>query len=436
MNTDIRISFLWAIILLSIPLLLLSLLLVLFFLHRQKGKRFQEELQNRTSELEAQVERAQTAASVKSSFLSRMSHEIRTPLNAIIGVVQIIRDMSLKDKLKEYMEIIEDNSKHLMGIINDILDFSKIESGNLILEEECFSLRRNIDFLNSMFQGRANVKGLFLSIETLDIKHDGIVADRLRLNQVLINLLSNAIKFTDEGGKVTLIVQEIAHMNEDSVYRFTVQDNGIGIDPEQAKRLFTPFIQANAGVSRVYGGTGLGLSISQSIVRMMGGEIEIETVPGEGSIFQFTIQVRAEVDAPKAQVVTTKLPDKLRGKRILIVDDIDINREIMAALLESGGAILEMAEDGKKAFEAFCTSELNQYDLILMDMFMPVMDGCTATEKIRACERADAKTVRIVAMTANVMKEEMEKAFTAGMNGYLSKPVEMEILCAKLEEWL
>lgn len=233
-----------------------------------------------------------------------------------------------------------------------------------------------------------------------------------------------------------LSVQEIAHMDESSVYRFSVQDSGIGIDPEQAKKLFTPFTQANSSVSRLYGGTGLGLSISQSIVRMMGGDIELETTPGKGSLFQFTIKVKAVEKAPKVQVITSKLPAKLRGKRILIVDDIDINREIMMALLDGSGAHVDMAVDGNQALIIFLESNPYQYDLIFMDMFMPVMDGCTATEKIRACERPDAKTIKIVAMTANVMKEEMDRAFSAGMNGYLSKPVEMDVLCTKLEEWL
>jgi signal transduction histidine kinase len=267
----------WFFLLLTVPL---ALLCALACWHLRERGRFRRELQKRTDELELQVNQARVAASAKGDFLSRMSHEIRTPLNAIIGMVQIMRGAPESDKIPEYMGLMEDNSKHLMGVINDILDFSKLESGRLVLDEQCFSLRRDIDFLSAMFQSRAGDKGLRLKIELLDITHDGVVADMLRLNQVLINLLSNAVKFTDSGGSVTLTVQELAHLNGESAYRFSVKDSGVGIEPEQAQKLFTPFTQANADISRVYGGTGLGLAISQSIVRMMGGDIELETQPG------------------------------------------------------------------------------------------------------------------------------------------------------------
>jgi CheY-like chemotaxis protein len=332
----------------------------------------------------------------------------------------------------------EESSMHLLGIINDILDFSKIESGELVLSASNFSLKHNIDFVVSMFKEKIEQKRLNFSVELNNIEHDGIVADKLRLNQILINLLSNAIKFTDTGGSVMLTVEELAHIEGESVYQFVVQDSGIGIEPEQAKKLFTPFTQANVGVSHVYGGTGLGLSIAQNIVQMMGGEIELETEPGYGALFQFTIRTPAtkESDENPAKESKRTIPGKLLGKCILIVDDIEINREIMTELLDGSGALIEEASNGKEAFDMFCTGEAYRYDLILMDMLMPVMDGCDATMAIRASGKADAKDVKIIAMTANVLPEDVERAFLAGMNAYLVKPVEIETLYAKLEEWL
>jgi signal transduction histidine kinase/ActR/RegA family two-component response regulator len=436
LRTSITIGMIWFVCLHGVLFALLCFIVALILWQRRARLRMKEELRKQTVELELQVTRARAAARAKSDFMSRMSHEIRTPLNAIIGMLQIIRGAPQQDKTAEYLELMEDNSKHLMGVINDILDFSKIESGRLILNEQCFSLRRDIEFLASMFKERAEEKGLTLHTELVDITHDGILADQLRLNQVLINLLSNAVKFTDSGGAVMLTAEELVHLDGESAYRFTVQDNGIGIAPEQAQKLFTPFMQANADVTRLYGGTGLGLAISQSLVRMMGGDIELDTQLGLGAAFQFTIRVKVVENAPQERAATTNLPNKLRGKHLLIVDDIEINREIMAAILDGNDVEIDMAADGQQALEAFCADEPYRYDLIFMDMLMPVMDGCTATEKIRASGRADAEDVKIIAMTANVMPEDMERAYRAGMNGYLPKPIQLEVLCARLEEWL
>ncbi len=427
----------------GIPITVLFLLLICFFIallihHRRRETFFRGEMKRRTAEFELLLEQTKAAATAKSNFLSRMSHEIRTPLNAIIGMVQIMHASPDVTGADDYIEKIEENSRHLMGVINDILDFSKLESGKLSLENKSFSLKRNIDFVYSMFKDKINAKNIDFQAELRNIEHDGIVADMLRLNQVLVNLLSNAVKFTDNGGTIQLEVEELASLGGESVYRFTVMDNGIGIEPEQAKKLFTPFVQANSAVSRLYGGTGLGLSISQSIVKMMGGEIELETTPGQGAVFAFTIKVTATKNAEKeASPVNVGVPhEKLRGKRILIVDDIEINRDIAAALLESDDVMLETATNGKEAFDAFCAAESYWYDLILMDILMPVMDGFAATEMIRSSGRKDASDIKIIAMTANVLQEDVERAYLAGMNGYLTKPIEMDVLYAKLKEWL
>lgn len=405
--------------------------------NRRRVLQLEERIRAQKASLEEQVEKAEDLAKMKSDFLSRMSHEIRTPLNSIIGMAQIARNVAEANKVKECMNRMEESSKHLLGIVNDILDFSKIESANLELEEKLFSLGSCVSFVTSMFQAKTAEKGIRLRVDADDIQHDGIVTDMLRLNQVLINLLSNAIKFTDQGGEVTLTVHELAHLEGDSMYLFSVRDTGVGIEPEQARKLFTPFMQANAGVARIYGGTGLGLSIAQSIVRMMGGDIELETELGKGSEFSFTIRVPAMLHAEEEGAAEPiALHKDLSGKRIMIVDDIDINREVVAEMLADSGLTIETATNGKEALDAFLSSPPNWYDLILMDMQMPVMDGCAATQEIRDSGRPDASSIHIAAMTANVMREDVDHAFACGMDGYLSKPIDMEEMYQRMEEWL
>ncbi len=401
---------------------------------RHVARAQKEELARQKVHLEKQVAKAKEAARAKSDFLSRMSHEIRTPLNAIIGMVQIAQNASTAAKVTDCLNKVESSSKHLLGVVNDILDFSKIDSDSLVLERKLFSLTQNIHFVLSMMQVKAEEKGVNLSARAACPQHDGVETDMLRLNQVLINLLSNAIKFTENGGDVNLDVEELAHYNGESTYRFTVQDTGVGIAPEQAKKLFTPFTQANASVARLYGGTGLGLAISQRIVQMMGGDIEVETELGKGSVFWFTIRVPAKGMDPAP--TPTPQPEEdladLCGKRILVVDDIEINREVVAGLLDGSGVIIDHAANGKEAYDAFCNRDSRYYDLILMDMQMPVMDGCAAAREIRACGKEDAANIKIIAMTANVMPEDVEMAYAAGMDDYLPKPIDFVALSQKL----
>lgn len=416
--------------------LILSLCLALHF--RRMALDLRAELERQKASSEERVKQAREAVRAKSDFLSNMSHEIRTPLNAIIGMTQIGLRATTLEKAKACLDKAESSSQHLLGIINDILDFSKIEAGSLVLEERFFSLEKDIDFVTSMIKIKAKEKNIELRTKISEIGHDGIKTDMLRLNQVLVNLLSNAVKFTDPGGLVVLEAEELVHAQGESAYRFTVSDNGAGIEPDQAKKLFTPFTQANAGVARIYGGTGLGLAISQSIVQMMGGEIELETEPGKGSTFLFTIRVPAQehADRQEEEDRPQNKENHLADKRILVVDDIEINREVVAGLLDGSGAIIEMAANGREALNAYLRSVEFRYDLVLMDMQMPVMDGCDATRGIRASGRADAKSIRIVAMTASVMREDVERAYAAGMDAYVAKPVDQKTLYRVLEEWL
>jgi signal transduction histidine kinase/CheY-like chemotaxis protein len=380
---------------------------------------------------------AELASRAKGDFLSRMSHEIRTPMNAIVGMAQIAKNSPDITKINDCLSKIQDNSNHLLGIINDILDFSKLEAGKLSLDEEMFSLTESIDFVVSMFELKAKEKNIDLMLNIAHLEHDELYTDALRLNQTLINLLSNAVKFTNSGGKIDLTVNEESHDGGFGVYRFTIRDTGIGIEPKQAAKLFSPFEQANAGVSTRFGGTGLGLAICKNLVEMMGGGITFYSEPGKGSTFSFTINVRFVSDAakshPEKDTEVSDVPRDFSGRRVLIVDDIEINREILLEVLRETGIATDCAEDGLEALNKFRVSTDGYYDIILMDIQMPVLDGCAATREIRACSRNDAESIKIIAMTANVLAEDVNRALDSGMDGHLAKPVDFTVLINTIE---
>jgi signal transduction histidine kinase len=383
---------------------------------------------------------AEAASHAKSDFLSRMSHEIRTPLNAIIGMTQIAKTSGNIVKIKNCLDQVESSSAHLLGVINDILDFNKIESGKLSLNMEEFSLFENMDLVVSMMSPRARERAIDILLNMGSVNNDGITSDSLRLNQVLINLLSNAIKFSPEGSKIKLNVREEEAKDGISVFSFEVADQGIGISELQAEKLFTPFEQADGSITRNYGGTGLGLVISKSLVEMMGGEISLKSKPGEGSVFRFTIKCPAKPKpAQKSDEATEGAGAPVydfSGKRCLVVDDIEINREIIIELLSNTGILLETASNGQEALDLFDASPEGYFDVILMDMQMPVVDGCTATRMIRILPRGDAGKVPIVAMTANVMREDIQRAMESGMNAHLGKPIELADMYAVLRRYL
>ena len=391
-----------------------------------------------TTELYEEKEAALRFNEAKSEFLSRMSHEIRTPMNAIMGMAQIAQSASEPEKIENCLAKITESSDYLIGVVTDISDYSKLESGKLSLNEALFSLRDNMEFVVSMFQMRAAEKSITLSLSMENIVHDGVFSDSLRLNQVLLNLLSNAVKFTPENGRVELIVEELSHKNERGTYRFSVKDNGIGIDDDRQARLFEPFEPSrDVVIGEQYGGTGLGLSIAKSIVEMMGGAFSLESEIGKGSTFSFTIHVRAQEAAHQRTLdlrpAYLQLPE-LTGRRVLIVDDIAINREILLELLHDTGIAMDTADGGQAACDKFLSSDAGHYDIILMDMQMPGVDGCAATRAIRGSDHPDAQKVKIIAMTANVLREDVERALNSGMNHHLSKPVEwMTLLDALLE---
>ena len=385
------------------------------------------------TERKANEEAAQAASIAKGEFLSRMSHEMRTPLNAIIGMINVgmaSDDVARKDYC---FERAVNASKHLLSIINDILDMSKLDAGRFNLSNNEFSFVKMIESIRELELPRISEKQQDFII---DIKGDVpayIFCDELRLSQVITNLISNAIKFTPEKGTITLNAGKIEETDDDVVLRVEVTDTGIGISQEQQESLFDSFSQGDIDISLKFGGTGLGLAISKKIVELMGGDIRVVSEPGQGASFIFTIKVK------KAERETVAGP--ARGKKdfsahtFLIAEDIDINREVLAAILEETGVILDFAENGKLAVSMF-SDDPDKYSLILMDINMPVMDGYEATRIIRALDLDAAKSVPIIAMTANVFQEDIDKCIEAGMTEHTGKPVDAEALFKVLEEHL
>ncbi|MCL2600130.1 MAG: ATP-binding protein [Treponema sp.] len=382
---------------------------------------------------------AESASQAKSEFISRMSHEIRTPMNAIIGMTQIARSSGEEEKMLDCLDKIEHSSTHLMGIINDILDIGKIEARKLSLNIENFHLSGLLGSVMSIMGSKAQQKNIDIKLSMEGVTHGYIGTDRQRLSQVLLNLLSNAVKFSHENGEVRLNARELDWEDGVGTYSFEVVDYGIGISEEQAARLFRPFEQADGSITRNYGGTGLGLVISKNLAELMNGSIDLKSTLGEGSVFTFTIGCNSQdIPEPAFDAADEPAEDEYRfpGRRCLVVDDMAINREIIMELLSDSGLEMEPAENGLDALEKIKASEEGYFDIVLMDMQMPVMDGCTASREIRRLDRKDAKDIPIVAMTANVMKEDIQRALDSGMNAHLGKPIEMKSVFQVLSDLL
>ena len=391
-----------------------------------------------TSNLVAAKEAALSSANAKTAFLANMSHEIRTPMNAIIGMTTIAKNSDSIDKMNDCLEKISVASKHLLGILNDILDMSKIEAQKFELADDEFDFEKMIKNICVMTASKIEEKCL-----TFDVNFDAeipkmLIGDELRFSQIITNLLSNAVKFTPEHGKINLSIKLGEVLNDKAEIITSITDTGIGISAEQQKTLFNAFEQADRGISRKFGGTGLGLAISKNIVDLMGGSVYLESEVGKGSCFSFNVYMKKGKGTELLGETIDDVPSKeydFTGKRILLVEDVDINREIIIALLEDTNVEIESAENGQIGYEMFLRSP-DRYDLIFMDIHMPVMDGYAATRTIREIDSDMARQIPIVAMTANAFKEDIEKCKAAGMNDHVAKPVDIGLLLDKMYKYL
>ncbi|MDR2182535.1 MAG: response regulator [Treponema sp.] len=378
---------------------------------------------------------AEAASVAKSNFLATMSHEMRTPMNAIIGMTNLAKAATDLERKDYCLDKIENASNHLLGVINDVLDMSKIEANKFELELDEFSFEKLIRQVITIISPRIGEKRQNFTCEIDPAIPASIIGDKQRIAQVITNLLSNAVKFTPDGGRIGLFLAVLNAEGESVLLEGKISDTGIGMSAEQQKGLFTLFQQADSGISRRFGGTGLGLSISKSILELMGGTISVSSKPGEGSVFVFTFNVKkgsGEITAAPAAGILP--PDSFTGRRILLAEDVEINREIVLALLEPAGFTVDCAENGAEAVAAF--NARPDYDLVFMDVHMPEVDGYEATRKIRELDTPRARTVPIVAMTANVFRQDIEKCLEAGMNAHIGKPLDFDEVLAVLRKYL
>ncbi len=393
------------------------------------------ELHKEIEDYEMRLSQADEASQSKTTFLSRMSHEIRTPMNGIIGMLSLAEGkLDSTHPAMQYLTKIDELSAHLLSLINDILDMSRIEAGKVELEDKPFSLRKLGDKLYDMFAKNLEQRNIEYTVEFEDVTVDYVIGDELRISQVIINFLSNAVKFTEKGEiRVTLRQMALAGGTADIMIR--VRDTGIGMSPEFINRIFRPFEQESMDTQKKYGGTGLGMAISDQIVKLMGGEIVVESMVGKGSDFMVFLHLPVseeveEVSKEKASAdeAAAEFDDAFDGKSILVAEDNELNAVIAMEVLKNMGAKVELATNGQEAVDHFEQNPAGYYDFILMDVQMPVMDGRAAARKIRGLDRADAADIPIFALSADAFIEDERLSRESGMNGHYAKPVDFNEL--------
>ena len=388
------------------------------------------------SELEKSSQEVMRANQAKSDFLSHMTHDIRTPINGIMGMAEVIKkNCSDQNKVDECLDKIQKASGHLLDLLNDVLDMSKLESGKIQLEQIPFELEKEMKELQTIMETQAEEKGLTVFWDMTGICHNELIGSPLHMRRILLNLLSNAVKYNKKGGEIHLTVNEIMQNDKTAMFEFKVADNGIGMSESFIEdKLFQPFVQGTGEARTKYQGTGLGMSIVQRIVREMTGSIDVESKEGEGTTFTVTLPFAINRSENVPKTIEEQKPD-ISGMKILVVEDNDLNLEIAQFMLEEDKAVVEVARDGLQAVEAFKNSREGELEVILMDIMMPNMDGIEATKTIRSLDRADAKSIPIIAMTANAFVEDMRKTKEAGMNEHLTKPVDGEKLLQVLYKY-
>ena len=379
------------------------------------------------------LQSAERASKAKTDFLSNMSHDIRTPMNAIIGITTLMKnELHQPERLAEHLGKLETSGRLLLGIINDILDMSRIESGKTTLNIEKMNISQQVSQLDSIIRQQASQRRQTFTVET-HMQHENVLADPNRLNQVLMNILSNAVKYTPQGGHIRLAVDELTHTEHYAKYRFIVQDDGIGMSAAYQKTLFDPFTREEKSGTNKVQGTGLGMAITKSIIDLMGGTIRVESATGKGTRFEVVLEFPIDAEADKVQTAPA-LPEEaeavspLSGMNFLCAEDNAINAEILELLLETKGARCTICSNGQEIVDAFASVKPGEYDMILMDVQMPVMDGLEATQRIRSGENPLGRVIPILAMTANAFLEDMQKSRDAGMDEHLSKPVDINAL--------
>ena len=442
---------------LCFAVVLIVLVLILSFLRksmraeakaRQAAAQAQElngKLQTSQKELQAALLQAENANAAKTTFLSNVSHDIRTPMNAIVGITTLMEnEPDLSKEMQGYLSKLRASSSHLLNLINEILDMNKIEAGKATLNVEPFSMREQIDQINSVVRPQARGRNQSFTIQTHGIQHDRLEGDATRLRQIWLNLLSNALKYTPSGGHIAFDVEELPRSGHYARYKFLVVDDGIGMSEEFQKHIYDPFTRAENSVTNKVQGTGLGMAITKGIVDMMGGAISVESQQGKGTRFEVMLEFKIDQTAGESAAAPARTADTeavpegtsvLKGMRFLCAEDNEINAEILQAVLEMQGASSTICRDGAEIVEAFKNVKPGEYDAILMDVQMPRMNGYEATRAIRSGDNPLGREIPIIAMTANAFSEDVQKSYEAGMNAHLSKPVELDALAQTLRKF-
>ncbi len=408
------------------------------FVDITESKETDEKLQEQHNLLEEALVKAQRASRAKTMFLNNMSHDIRTPMNAIIGFTNLAAaHLDDRELVQDYLSKIAASSSHLLSLINDVLDMSRIESGRVTIDETVCSLPQVLQDLQSIIRADLETKGLNLCMDDGALIHPYVVCDRLRLNQVLLNILSNALKFTPAGGKISIsAVERPGDTADTAIYEFCIRDTGIGMAPEFLEHIFEPFERERTSTVSGIQGTGLGMSITKNLVELMNGRIAVESRLGQGSAFLCSFSFRlSEAPAPLS-APELSCPPQSADWRILLVEDNELNQEIAMTILEEAGCAVDVASNGAEAVEKVRHSLENPYDVVLMDIQMPVMDGIEATKTIRALDDPQLARLPIVAITANAFEEDRQRVLSAGMNGHLGKPIDVAKMFATLQSIL